>query len=146
MCPGRDSRVVLHDSPPLSLTRPVARRRPEPRINRQADKIPICGGDSAPAANAGALHDSLTHWLVSVSLPEVRSKNVQRRDVARICSWSFPQLPIGRLCKCMILLRENPIGHLPWAQRVGRSNRPAPTIRKQLIYLQPAVLGRLAHL
>jgi hypothetical protein len=35
---------------------------------------------------------------------------------------------------------------MPWAQGVGRSNRPAPTTRKQLIYLQYRVSALLAHL
>jgi hypothetical protein len=35
---------------------------------------------------------------------------------------------------------------MTWAQGVGRSNRPAPTIRKQLIYLRRLLSARLAHL
>ena len=35
---------------------------------------------------------------------------------------------------------------MSWAQGVGRSNRPAPTIRKQLIYLHRLLSARLAHL
>src|SRR5690349_17095028 len=43
------------------------------------------------------------------------------------CSWSFPQLPIGTVRKCLILLRNNLGGHLPWAQGVVSSNLAAPT-------------------
>jgi len=43
------------------------------------------------------------------------------------CSWSFPQLPISRFRKCLILLRGNLGAHLPWAQVVVSSNLAAPT-------------------
>ena len=35
---------------------------------------------------------------------------------------------------------------MSWAQGAGRSNPPAPTIRKQLSYLQRLLSAPLAHL
>src|SRR5712691_8830754 len=44
------------------------------------------------------------------------------------CSCCLPQNSTGCLCKILILLMINWVGHLPWAQGVGRSNAWAPTI------------------
>ena len=45
-----------------------------------------------------------------------------------------------------LLTTVEPNVPMAWAQGGGRSNRPAPTIRKQLIYLERRASARLAHL
>jgi hypothetical protein len=66
--------------------------------------------------------------------------------LSRNCSWWFPQDSTSELCKLLNLLMPKCGDPLFWAQGVGRSNRPAPTIRKQLIYLHRLLSARLAHL
>jgi hypothetical protein len=65
---------------------------------------------------------------------------------SRNCSWKFPQDSTSKLCKLLTLLMRKCGEPLLWAQGVGRSNRPAPTIRKLLIYLQWPFRNGLAHL
>jgi len=96
----------------------------------------------ASASSAGALHNWLTGLLLSVSQLEGPIEGSAEARCSENCSWSNPQSSTSDSSKSLILLRQFPGGHLPWAQGVGRSNRPAPT--NLLINLQESLVTHLA--